>query len=154
MVKVWLDQNVGQGKTIILDGYPRTAKQAELLTSLLQSHFPTLKLHVISISISDDAIIQRISNRLMCETKTCQAVYSRTTLDDVTSCQKCGGSLIQREDDKEAIVRQRLEVYAHNNQPLVNFYQNAHIPFHKLHVENKSMHEVFSNFKTLYQSLK
>ncbi len=154
MVKLWLEQNVGQGKTIVLDGYPRTTRQAELLTSLLKSHFPELTLHVISIAISDNAIIQRISNRLMCETKACQAVYSRTTLEDVTTCQKCGGALIQREDDQEVIVRQRLEVYAHNNQPLINFYYNTGTPFHNLDVENKSMDEVFKNFEALYQNLK
>lgn len=154
MVKVWLKDNVGQGKTIVLDGYPRTARQAELLISLLTNNFPELKLHVISITISDDAIIQRISNRLMCETKTCQTVYSRTNLEDVTTCQKCGGTLIQREDDQEAIVRQRLEVYALNNQPLVDFYHNALMPFHNLNVENKSMNEVFENFKALYNNLK
>lgn len=154
MVKVWLKKNAGQGKTIVLDGYPRTARQAELLTSLLKSNFPELTLHVISITISDDAIIQRISNRLMCENKTCQTVYSRTTLEDVTRCQKCGSALIQREDDQEVIVRQRLEVYAQNNQPLVDFYHNARMPFHNLDVENKSMNEVFDNFKALYHNLK
>lgn len=154
MVKAWLHQNAAQEKTIILDGYPRTARQAELLTDLLKKHFPQLELHVVSLEISDNAIIQRISNRLVCENKTCQTVYTRTMLNDTTTCQKCGCNLIQREDDQEAIVRQRLENYAKNNAPLVAFYQTAQLPFHTLNVEDKSMSEVFKNFEKLYQAIK
>lgn len=154
MVKEWLKQNAGNRKTIILDGYPRTARQAELLTDLLKNHFPNLQLHVISIALSDDAIIKRISNRLMCENKICQAVYTRTMLTNTTTCQKCGSQLMQREDDKEDVVRKRLETYAEHNVPLVAFYHQAHLPFHTLDVENKSMEEVFKNFEQLYQSIK
>lgn len=152
MVKVWLKENSETKKTIILDGYPRTERQAELLTTLISQHFPQLGLHVISLNISDEAIIDRISNRLMCENKACQSVYSKKHISTAV-CPKCGSNLIQREDDKEEIVRKRLEVYAHHNNPLVSFYKKSSVPFHVLDVENKSIEEVFKNFEQLYKSI-
>jgi adenylate kinase len=151
----WLDANATLGQTIILDGYPRTARQAELLTQSLGERFPQAQLHVVSIEISNEAIIKRISSRLVCENRACSGVYNRSMLaEEITTCQKCGSNLVQRDDDKEDVVRQRLEGYARNNDPLVAFYLEKKIPFHTLDVENKSVADVFENFNQLYQSIK
>lgn len=155
MVKQWINSHTDSQKTIILDGYPRTAKQAELFTDLIAKDFQTLKLHVVSIELTNETIIKRISNRLVCENKSCQAVYNKSLLqEDADTCQKCSSKLIQRADDKEDVVRQRLEVFAKNNDPLVAFYHKIKAPFHIINAEDKSMKEVFESFKQLYQSIK
>ena len=63
-------------KGIILDGYPRTEQQVKLLFDLLHTKYPGLHLRVVKFDISDESVIKRLSSRLMCQNKDCQAVYS------------------------------------------------------------------------------
>lgn len=98
----------------ILDGFPRTRAQAEALDSLVEID------KVILIDVSDDESVRRISARRSCES--CGAVYS-TYIEDIDSCKSCGGKLIIRDDDQPETVRQRLEIYHSNADPLISFYQ-------------------------------
>ena len=79
---------------------------------------------VIYLDVSDEEIIKRISGRVICEK--CQAPYhkeySPSKVDGV--CDKCGGALYTRDDDKPQTVRNRLEVFHKNTFPLVDFYKN------------------------------
>ena len=102
----------------ILDGVPRTLAQAEAIEEK-GIHFDA----VLSIEVSNDEIIGRMSGRRACTA--CGATYhivaAPTKVEGI--CDKCGGALVQRDDDKPETVLNRLEVYAKETAPLVDFYK-------------------------------
>ena len=104
-------------KGCILDGFPRTIKQAEALEKIVKIDL------VINLNVPDDIIITRLSNRLTC--KKCGTIYNKLTLkpkrDNI--CDKCGGELYQREDDKPRIIQERLNVYRKKTEPLIEYYK-------------------------------
>lgn len=102
----------------ILDGVPRTIAQAEALEKA------GIKFDaVVSIEISDEAIMERMSGRRVCES--CGASYHLTAVPPKMSgvCDKCGGKLVQRKDDAPETVLARLEVYHKETEPLKDFYE-------------------------------
>jgi adenylate kinase family enzyme len=105
----------------ILDGFPRTLQQAQALDRILTGIRTSIG-HVLNFEIAEEKIIKRISGRRSCES--CQSAYhiyfNLPKKDGV--CDSCGGRLIQRNDDKEETVRERLKVYQEKTQPLVNYY--------------------------------
>jgi len=146
IVQDWLSKNLGNIETLILDGFPRTANQAELFLKLLKSKFKNVSFKVVDLEISDESIINRLSDRLICEK--CQAPYSRKLLAPGTLiCEICGGKLIQRADDKEDIIRNRLKEYHEHAMPLLNVYKSSDITIDQINVENKKPQEVFEEFK-------
>lgn len=106
----------------ILDGVPRTIAQAEALEAA-EIRFDK----VISIELSDEAIIERMSGRRVCEQ--CGASYHLTAVPPKVDgvCDSCGGNLIRRKDDAPEIVKARLEVYHRETAPLIEFYQGRGI---------------------------
>ena len=110
------------GQSFILDGFPRTEPQAQALDKLLDQL--NLKLDwVVSISVPDETLISRLTGRRVC--KACGAVYhtdSKPTQKEGV-CDVCGGEVIQRADDKEEVIKDRLEVYRKNTAPLIDYYQ-------------------------------
>lgn len=104
----------------ILDGFPRTLKQAEDLEKILQDEGIPI---IVYLSASDDFLIKRLSNRRICEN--CGAIYHLINLppkkEDV--CDKCGGKLIQREDDKIEVIKRRLGVYHKLTRPIIDYYR-------------------------------
>jgi adenylate kinase len=151
MVDTWLTKETTSDTAIILDGYPRTAKQAEQVLNLLKQKYADHAFRVISLDIPDQEIIDRIATRLMCENKKCQAVYNSKLMKDPNNlvCEKCGGKLIRRVDDKEEVVRERLQVFAKNNNEVVNFYKNAGIAIESLSASKQTPAEIFENFKKM-----
>ena len=108
-------------KGYLFDGFPRTIPQAE---ALAQQNIQIDS--VIEIKVEDDQIIARLAGRRVHQSS--GRIYhitnnppKRKNLDDVT-----GEPLIQRDDDKEDTIKQRLEVYRNQTEPLVNFYQKMH----------------------------
>ena len=105
----------------ILDGFPRTLQQAQALDRILTGIRTSIG-HVLNFEVDEEKIIKRISGRRSCES--CQSAYhiyfNLPKKDGV--CDSCGGRLIQRNDDKEETVRERLKVYREKTQPLVNYY--------------------------------
>ena len=110
---------------ILFDGYPRTIHQAHLLEELLKKYNREIDI-VINFEIDDDAIIDRIGGRLICK---CGETYHRINKKPVKEniCDKCGDSLYQRDDDTEAGIKKRLEVYHTYVKPLVGFYQEKNL---------------------------
>ena len=104
----------------ILDGFPRTLKQAEDLEKIIQDESGPI---VIYLSASDDFLIKRLSNRRICENR--GAIYHLINLPPKKEgvCDKCGGKLIQREDDKPEVIKNRLDVYHKLTQPIIDFYR-------------------------------
>ena len=103
----------------ILDGVPRTIAQAEALEQA-GIQFDA----VVSIEISDEAIMQRMSGRRVCED--CGASYHLVAVPPKQEgvCDKCGGKLVQRKDDAPETVKARLEVYHNETEPLKDFYES------------------------------
>jgi adenylate kinase len=108
-------------KGCILDGFPRTIKQAEALEKIVKIDL------VINLNVPDDIIIKRLSNRLTC--KKCGTIYNKLTLkpkkDNI--CDECGGELYQREDDKPKVIQERLNVYRKKTEPLIEYYKKKHL---------------------------
>lgn len=101
-------------KGFLLDGFPRTIKQAEALDKLTDIDL------VINIVVDFSLVLNRITGRRMCQ---CGATYHITTYDS-DICEKCGSKLYQRKDDTEKTVANRLEVYKMQTEPLIEYYKN------------------------------
>lgn len=103
----------------ILDGVPRTIAQAEALEQA-GIQFDA----VVSIEISDEAIMQRMSGRRVCED--CGASYHLVAVPPKQEgvCDNCGGKLVRRKDDAPETVKARLEVYHNETEPLKDFYES------------------------------
>lgn len=111
----------------ILDGFPRTTVQAELLEKITKGLNKPLT-NVISIDVDEKVLIERLSSRYIC--RNCGATYNKisnpTKIEG--TCDRCGGhEFYQREDDKPEVVKNRLEVNKKMNEPLKKFYQNKGI---------------------------
>ena len=106
----------------ILDGFPRTLPQAEGLDKLMHElNLPEFK--CIEISVPDQDIISRLVSRRLCSN--CGADYNLITNPppDDMKCIKCGSEIIQRKDDKEETISNRLKVYNDQTAPLKDYYQ-------------------------------
>jgi adenylate kinase len=101
----------------ILDGFPRTKKQAEALDKISKIDL------VINVNVPDDIIIKRLSNRTVC--RRCGTIYNKLTLKPKINniCDECGGELYQREDDKPEVIQERLNVYRKKTEPLIEYYR-------------------------------
>ncbi len=101
----------------ILDGFPRTIPQAEMLEGLVSD------VKVVNFEIQDEIVIRRLSTRRVC--KACGANFNVLTLPPKVEgvCDKCGGELYQRDDDKQESIMHRMDVYREQTEPLINFYK-------------------------------
>jgi adenylate kinase len=108
-------------KGYILDGYPRTIPQAEALDKLLGERTAPPVL-VANIEVDDEELVKRIAGRRSCpkDGSVYNIHYKPPKQDEV--CDTCGTALIQRDDDREATVRNRLEVYNRQTKPLLDHY--------------------------------
>lgn len=124
MIKETLAQDKGQG--FIFDGFPRTIPQAEGLDKMLSSVDEKLE-GALNLEVSDNEVIKRLSGRFFCPN--CQATYNYpSNLPKVEGvCDKCGAKLQKRKDDAEEVVKNRLEVYKNQTEPLINYYKDKSI---------------------------
>lgn len=109
---------------IILDGFPRTVKQAEELDKLLAQKDKKVDM-VINLTTPEDEIVERIVNRRICSNSDCKAVYNLVLNPPKVEgvCDKCGSELIQRKDDTIETVKSRLDSYFKQTSPLVEYYE-------------------------------
>lgn len=107
----------------ILDGFPRTTAQAEALKETLAQLQKNLD-RVVSLEVDTEALVARLTGRRTCTAcgRGFHVQFDAPRLDGV--CDSCGGGLVQRDDDQEATIRHRLDVYAQQTSPLIAFYQN------------------------------
>jgi adenylate kinase len=117
-------------KGFLLDGFPRTVPQAQVLDAMLQdmsSGGGSALNVVLELVVDDDEVVRRLSGRRTC--RTCNRVwhvdFEPTVVEGV--CDRCGGELYQRDDDREETIRHRLEVYAEQTAPLIGYYAEAGI---------------------------
>ncbi len=101
----------------LLDGFPRTVAQAEALEKITSLDI------VINIALSRQEVVRRLSARRVCVG--CGKIYNLTfNLEPgVTTCEACGGELIQREDDRPEVIEHRYDVYETSTEPLIAFYK-------------------------------
>lgn len=110
-------------KGFILDGYPRTLAQAKLLDEIF-TQLKSDKEYYIAITVDDELIIQRLSNRLAC--KECGTIFTLSEVKNLKNCPKCNAqdSLYKRKDDEEGVIRNRLNVFHAQTKPVLDFYQD------------------------------
>lgn len=112
-------------KGILFDGYPRTLHQANLLDELLKKYGRKID-KVINLEIDDEAIVDRISGRLVCKCgATYHKIYKKPAKEGI--CDKCEQALYQRDDDTEEGIKRRLEVYHTQVVPLIDFYDKRNL---------------------------
>jgi adenylate kinase len=109
-------------KGFLLDGFPRTVPQAEELAAMLKSRGLQLD-RVINVSVPREDIVRRLTGRRSCPK--CQAVFhvDFTPPKKAGVCDRCGGELMQRSDDKRETVENRLAVYEQQTSPLIAYYR-------------------------------
>ncbi len=121
-----IEEVLPQQGGFVLDGFPRTVAQAKALDRLLDRKGMNLSA-VILFDVPDDAVVERLSGRRICPR--CGAVYhiryNPPREDEI--CDRCGAKLIQREDDREEVIRKRLSVYREQTAPLVEYYSERDI---------------------------
>lgn len=101
----------------LLDGFPRTAPQAEALLQMVGDNGIDL---AIDLDVPEDVVVARISARRVCSK--CNAIYSVSDPAAEQACAECGGELIQRDDDTEEAVRKRLAIYEEQTAPLLEIF--------------------------------
>jgi adenylate kinase len=109
-------------KGFLLDGFPRTLKQAEALDPILDDINKKLDA-VVNVDVSANELVRRLAGRRTC--RSCQASYHvKSNPPKVQGvCDQCGGELYQRADDTEAAINHRIEVYKNQTQPLIDYYK-------------------------------
>lgn len=113
---------------IILDGFPRTVVQAEALEEILNEDGKKVEM-VINLETPEEELITRVANRRICSNSECKTIYNTVLSPSKVEgiCDKCGSKLIQRKDDNEETIRQRLKSYKIETEPLVDYYTNKGI---------------------------
>jgi adenylate kinase len=103
----------------VLDGFPRTVPQAEALDGLMIGRDPLI---VIEMQVPDEELVRRVRGRRVC--KVCGTNVSAFGAGPalVQLCERCGGELVTRSDDTEAVVRERLKVYWRDTRPMIAYY--------------------------------
>jgi adenylate kinase len=122
VLKQRLTRSTGK-KGFILDGYPRTIDQAKALEKLAKIN------GVILLTVPEHIIIERLSSRRIC--KNCGEVYNIRFLKPRVEgvCDKCGGQLYQRSDDKPEVIKDRIAVYEKQTEPVLKYYKQKKTPF-------------------------
>ncbi len=121
LVMSWISAPEQSGG-FVLDGFPRTLPQAEALDSALE---PGGIDRVLYVNVAEDELVRRLAGRFIC--RNCQAPYHAITSPpkEEGKCDDCGGELYQRDDDKADVVKNRLDVYFEETEPLVGHYSRS-----------------------------
>lgn len=106
----------------VLDGYPRSPRQAEALERMLEASGKRLD-HVLHVTLEDEVIIDRLSKRRSCPK--CGAIFHLENKPPRMNgkCDTCSTALVQRDDDKPEVIRRRIEVYREKTRPVLDFYE-------------------------------
>jgi adenylate kinase len=131
----------------ILDGFPRTLRQAEGLEKLVGNG--SGQFFVFNVEVPQQELLRRLSGRRWCPT--CQATYHVDTSPPTRKwlCDWDSTPLVQREDDKEAVVARRLSEYEERTRPLIQYYQ-GHARFHRID-GNRAVEDVYSELSQIVE---
>ena len=145
LIKDRLD-DADTAKGFILDGFPRSTSQAIALDEQLAELSRSINL-TIAIDIDPEVIVERISTR-----RHCPACGHITTVAEGEFCIICGCKLVQREDDKEDVVRKRIKVYEQSTAPLIDYYRGKGV-LHQIE-GNRPVDEVWAEVQSIVESSK
>jgi adenylate kinase len=98
----------------VLDGFPRTVAQAVALDGMVDGEAPLV---IVDVEVPEERLVERLSSRRIC------SACGWLAAPGAKECARCGGTLIQRPDDRPDVVRERLRVYMRDTQPLVEYYR-------------------------------
>jgi adenylate kinase len=107
----------------VLDGFPRNTSQADSLEALLAQLEQKLD-RVVLMDVDFDILMKRLTGRRTCSKTGAVLNIYFSSAAELEACRKAGGELLQRDDDKEATIRNRLQVYERQTAPLVDYYKN------------------------------
>ncbi len=109
----------------ILDGFPRTIGQADSLKKMLDRLGMKINA-IVNLEVPEDVIVRRLSSRRTCSNHDCQAIYNIHTKPSRKEgiCDKCGSPTVQRDDETEEAIKQRLATYAEKTAPLIDYYRH------------------------------
>jgi adenylate kinase len=109
---------------VLLDGFPRNVEQAKALDEALAEYNNRID-KAVYIKVSEEELLKRLTGRWIC--RNCQTPYHEVTSPPKTQgkCDKCGGELYQRADDKEETIKERIKVFFKETAPLIDYYQKA-----------------------------
>lgn len=121
-----VEGKLDQLENVLLDGFPRTIPQAEALDKYLQEKNKKITA-VINLKVPDEDIIKRTSSRVICSNKECGASFNTIFMPPKVEgiCDVCGSPLIKRKDDEPETIKERLNVYYKNTEPLIEYYTKA-----------------------------
>ena len=108
----------------ILDGFPRNTRQAEELESALNGQARKIDC-VLHIDVPEKELVKRLGGRFVC--RECQAPYTHTGDGAPPACDRCGGELYQRDDDRPEAVQRRIDVYREETTPVLDFYRQREL---------------------------
>lgn len=153
MVGHWLVNNVSLKSPIILDGYPRTVIQIKELYKLLNDKFSLSKLNVVRLIADEEVIIKRLCSRMICSNIKCQLVYSNDPKSSFYSkkdnfCEKCNNALVQRSDDQEKAIKERLIVYNNHEKEVLDYYEELGLKVLEINADQpiENVFAVFRNY--------
>ena len=132
MIEQWILNNQDDVHGIIFDGTPRTLQQVNFVHQMLQKKFPDFEMVVIHFNIDEQAVLDRILSRIVCSSKSCQAIYSDSKTSKLKPkndmiCDKCGSDLIHRSDDSQDTFKKRLVVYYQHAKDMLHYYKEHNI---------------------------
>lgn len=145
MVIDWLSGlSSQQNVNVILDGFPRTEGQANLFIDFLIQNKNLYTFKVVSFDLSEDAIVERLSKRVVCSKKECQGTFRE--IPGLTECPLCSSLLIKRDDDREEVVRERLAIFPQYKKALIDFYKRKNQFVEYIDVLGMSQDELYNYF--------
>ena len=117
---------------LILDGFPRTARQAAFLDSLL-ADLGQPRPTVIHLDVSEESLLRRLTGRRQCAV--CGAIYNLMSRPSIrrSRCENDGGALVQRDDDTEGVILHRLQEFENNSAPLIDYYKGP--SYHRIEAD-------------------
>ena len=153
MVKEWLQKEFKQTDGIILDGFPRTQDQAKQFDIMLRETLTMpYKVSVVQMELDNELVVRRLTARVICSDKSCQAVFSVDNTTEIEPgaavCRECASPLIRREDDVEPVIRERLSIYQRHAADLIEYYKLLKNPIYSLDV-TRPVEDVFEQFMHL-----
>lgn len=115
--------NANKGKSIIFDGFPRTVEQAESLGKMMAEQGTKID-KAIYFKINPQILVKRLTGRRVCTN--CGEIYHIETKPSTAAgvCDKCGGTIVHRTDDKEDVIIERLQQFEKNTGPTIEYYRN------------------------------
>ena len=122
VIDIMLDKvmSIDPAEGFILDGFPRNTKQAGALETKLVGAARNID-RVLHIDVPEDELSRRLGGRYVC--RECQAPYTHQGTGPAPKCERCGGELYQRDDDRPEAVQKRIGVYREETMPVLAFYR-------------------------------